>query len=207
MSMTLTKGSKIDLTKAAADAGATSPLTKVMAGAGWDPKAEGATVDLDLIGIKLGADGKAIADVNGDGSNADEAVNFFSNLNTKGAAHSGDNLTGEGEGDDETITYDLSAVEPEVQEIVVVVASYSGTDFSDVANVKVRMVNADGDTELAAYTNAELGSGRAVEVGRVKREGNGWSFQAVGNVLTSANGKSGGELIKTVLESYGVTGL
>lgn len=203
--VSLEKGSKVDLNKAAADAGATSPLTKVMAGAGWDMKGEGQ--DLDLISIKLGADGKAINDANGNGTNYDEAVNFFRNLKTQGAVHSGDNLTGEGDGDDETITYDLSAVEAEVQEIVVLVAAYSGVDFSEVENVKVRMVNADGGTELASYTNSDLDSGRAVEVGRVKRNGSGWEFVAVGNVLTNANGKSGGELIKTVLESYGVTGL
>ena len=207
MSVDLSKGATIDLSKAAADAGATAPLSKIMAGAGWDPKQQGAEVDLDLIGIKLGADGKAIADANGNGSNYDEAVNFFRNLKTQGAEHSGDNLTGEGDGDDETITYDLNAVEEEVKEIVIVVASYSGTDFSDVDNVKVRMVNADDNSELAAYTNSDLGSGRAVEVGRVKREANGWSFQAVGNVLTVANGKADAELIKTVLENYGVTGL
>jgi stress response protein SCP2 len=207
MSVSLEKGAKVDLNKAAIDAGATAPLTKVMAGAGWDPKSDGASIDLDLIGIKLGADGKTIADANGNGTNYDEAVNFFQNLTTQGGVHSGDNLTGEGDGDDETITYDLNAVEPEVQEIVVLVASYSGTDFSEVANVKVRMVNTDDNQELACYTNTELGNGRAVEVGRVKREGNGWSFQAVGNVLSAVSGQAGGQLIKSVLENYGVTGL
>lgn len=206
MSVDLGKGAVVDLNKAAADAGATTPLSKVLAGAGWDMKGD-KEVDLDLIGIKLGADGKAIADANGNGTNYDEAVNFYKNLETKGAVHSGDNLTGEGEGDDETITYDLNAVEAEVKEVVIVVASFSGEDFSDVANVKVRMVNADGNTELAAYTNAGLGSGRAVEVGRLKRGDSGWSFQAVGDLLPVADGKEGGELIKAVLSSYGVTGL
>lgn len=206
MSVNLEKGAVVDLHKAAADAGASAPLSKVVAGAGWDMKGDKA-VDLDLLSIKLGADGKAIADVNGDGTNMDESVNFYKNLTTKGATHSGDNLTGEGDGDDEQITYDLNAIEAEVKEIAIVVASFSGEDFSDVDNVKARMVNADGNTELAAYTNSDLGSGRAVEVGRLTRDGDTWSFTAKGELLSVADGKTGADLIKAVLESYGVTGL
>lgn len=202
--VSLEKGASVDLSKSAADAGKT--LSKLVAGAGWDMKGDKA-VDLDLIGIKLGADGKAIADANGNGSNFDEAVNFYKNLNTKGATHSGDNLTGEGDGDDEQITYTLADLEAEVKEVAIVVASFSGETFDQVANVKVRMVNADGDEEMAAYTNSDLGSGKAVEVGRIKRNGDSWSFEAVGKLLTEADGKSGGELVKAVLESYGVTGL
>jgi tellurium resistance protein TerZ len=205
MSINLEKGAVLDLTKAAADAGATVPLTKVVAGAGWDTGDH--DIDLDLIGIKLGTDGKAIADANASGSNYDEAVNFYKNLNTKGAVHSGDNLTGEGDGDDETITYDLTAVEPEVAEIVVVVASFSGETFDKVNNVKVRMLNADGNAELAVYTNSDLGSGLAVEAGRLKRDGDKWNFEAKGELLSVADGKSGGDLVKAILENYGVTGL
>src|SRR5689334_20127797 len=116
MSVTLSKGGKLDLSKAAAEAGASKPLTKVIAGAGWDMKS-GEDVDLDLLTIKLGADGKAIADANGNGTNADEAVSFYGNLKTNGTEHSGDNLTGEGDGDDETVTINTSELEPEVKEI------------------------------------------------------------------------------------------
>lgn len=204
MSVNLSKGSKVDLHKAAQDAGASAPLTKVTAGAGWDMKGSKA-VDLDLLSIKLGADGKAIADANGNGTNADEAVNFYGNLTTQGATHSGDNLTGEGDGDDEQITYDLSTIEAEVKEIAIVVASFSGEDFSDVDNVKARVLNADGNTELAVYTNSDLGSGRAVEVGRLTRDGDNWGFTAKGELLSVADGKQGEDLIKAVFESYGVT--
>lgn len=205
MSVSLEKGASLDLSKAATDAGKT--LETLVAGAGWDMKGD-EEVDLDLIGIKLGADGKAIADANGSGSNYDEAVNFYKNLETKGAVHSGDNLTGEGDGDDETITYKLSEVEPEVKEVAILVASFSGKKFDQVANVKARMVNADGNDELAVYTNSELGSGKAVEVGRIKRgDNNAWSFGATGKLLSEADDKEGVELVKAVLASYGVTGL
>lgn len=200
MSVTLTKGQTVDLKKEAPS------LAKLIAGAGWDGKSD-APIDLDLMSVKLGADGKAIADANGNGSNADEAVNFYGNLTTKGAVHSGDNLTGEGDGDDEQITFDLAALEPEVKEIAIVVASFSGETFDKVANVKARMVNADGNTELAVYTNSELGTGKAVEVGRIKRDGDSWTFEAAGKLLSEADGKNGEALVKAILESYGVTGL
>lgn len=204
MSVTLTKGSTINLSKAAADAGATAPLTKVVAGAGWDMKGSQA-VDLDLITIKLGADGKAIADANGNGTNADEAVSFYGNLSTNGTVHSGDNLTGEGDGDDETVTVTTSALEAEVKEIVVLVASFSGQTFDQVDNVKLRLVNGDDNTELASYTNSDLGSGNVVEVARIKRDGDTVSVEAVGNTLSEFAGQTGEALIKAVFAKYGVT--
>jgi tellurium resistance protein TerZ len=203
--VSLEKGASLDLTKAATDAGKT--LKTLVAGLGWDMKGDKA-VDLDAIGVKLGANGKAIADVNGDGTNLDEAVNFYKNLKTKGAVHSGDNLTGEGDGDDETITYTLADLEAEVKEVAIVVASFSGETFDQVDNIKARMVNADGDEELAAYTNSDLGAAKAVEVGRIKRGADdAWTFEATGKLFSEADGKDGGALIKAVLETYGVTGL
>lgn len=204
MSVSLTKGTKLDLTKAAADAGASKPLTKIVAGAGWDMKA-GKDVDLDLLTIKLGADGKAIADANSNGTNADEAVSFYGNLTTKGTVHSGDNLTGEGDGDDETVTITIADLEAEVKEIVVLVASFSGQKFDEVDNVKLRLVNGDDNTELAAYTNTDLGSGNAVEVARIKRDGDNLTVEAIGQNLSAVDGKEGEELIKAIFSQYGVT--
>lgn len=205
MSVNLSKGAKIDLHKASQDAGVTTPLTKVVAGAGWDVT-DGKDIDLDLLSIKLGADGKAIADANNNGTNADEAVNFYNNLATKGAVHSGDNLTGEGDGDDEQITYTLADIEAEVMEIAIVVAAFTDkVSFSDVNNVKARVLNADGNTELAVYTNSDLGSGHAVEVGRLTRNGDNWEFTAKGEILSAADGKNGVELMNAIFANYGVT--
>lgn len=202
--VSLQKGGSISLTKVAADAGKT--LSEVVAGAGWDGTSD-APIDLDLVTVKLGADGKAISDANGNGTNADEAVNFFGNLETKGAKHTGDNLTGEGDGDDEQVRIKLADLEAEVIEVAVLVLSYSGETFDQVANIKARMVNADGDEEMAVFTNSELGSAKAVEMGRLKRAGADWTFEATGKTLTEADGKEKSELLKAVLTSYGVTGL
>jgi tellurium resistance protein TerD len=198
MSVSLTKGAKLDLSKAAADAGATAPLTKLVAGAGWDTGDK--DIDLDLVAVLLGDNGKAIADANNNGTNLDEAVVFFNNLKVTGLEHSGDNLTGEGDGDDEKITINLSEVPAEVKEIAVVVASYSGEKFADVQNAFVRIVNADGDTELAKYELKDgLADTKGVELGRIKRDGDNWSFDATGNTISGD--------FKEIVSSYEVTGL
>ena len=76
--------------------------------------------------VLIGADGKALPDANSNGSNADEALLFFNNKDLPGLHHTGDNLTGEGDGDDEQIVITLADVSANVNEIAIVVASYSG---------------------------------------------------------------------------------
>lgn len=199
MSVTLQKGQKVDLAKANTDAGSSNPLTKLVAGAGWDAKS-GKSIDLDLVAVLIGSDGKAIADANGNGTNLDEAVVFFNNLNVAGLAHSGDNLTGEGDGDDEQITVDLANVPANVQEVAVVVASYSGETFGEVENAFVRLVNADGNTELAKYELKDgMANTKGVELGRVKRNGSEWEFEATGKNIDGD--------FTAIVASYGVTGL
>lgn len=199
MSVTLQKGVKVDLHKANTDAGSSAPLTKLTAGAGWDAK-DGKSIDLDLLAVLIGNDGKAIPDANGNGTNLDEAVVFFNNLTVPGLAHSGDNLTGEGDGDDEQITVTLSDVPANVQEVAVVVASYSGETFGEIENAFVRLVNADGNTELAKYELKDgMGSTKGVELGRVKRDGQSWTFEATGKNIDGD--------FTAIVASYGVTGL
>lgn len=193
MSVTLEKGQKLDLNKEA-----NGSLSKLVAGAGWDGKSD-APIDLDLVAILLGADGKALADANGNGTNLDEAVAFFNNLTLPGVKHSGDNLTGEGDGDDEQITFDLASLPQEVKEIAVVVASYSGETFDQVANAFVRMVNGDDNAELGKYTLTDMGATKGVELGRIKRDGDNWAFEATGKSIEGD--------FKAVVASYGVTGL
>lgn len=193
MSVSLVKGETVDLTKQAPN------LTKLVAGAGWDAKA-GRSIDLDLLTVYIGQDGKAIPDANGNGTNLDEAVCFFNNLRLTGAAHSGDNLTGDGDGDDERVTLDLPNIPSNVAEVAVVVASYSGEKFSEVENAFVRMVNAEGETELAKFELKDgMGETKGVELGRVKRDGSNWTFEATGRTI------SGG--FKDIVSSYGVNGL
>jgi tellurium resistance protein TerD len=196
--MNITKGQSMNISKAAKDNGAELKVLK--AAAGWDTE-----TDLDLLTVYLGEDGKAIADENGDGTNADEAVCFFQNKEPKGAKHSGDNRTGAGEGDDESIALTLSEVPANVKEIVVAIASYGedGTDglpFGTVKGAFVRLVNTEGDTELGKYDLTDkYADAKAVEMGRLTRTGEGWEFKATGVAVE-------GNFVE-VLKSYGVTGI
>ena len=184
MSVSLTKCTTVSLTKANSDAGSTSPLTAVVAGAGWDAK-QGKSIDLDLMAVLVGTDGKAIPDANGNGTNLDEALVFFNNLSVAGLKHSGDNLTGEGDGDDEQITVTLADVPSVVNEIAIVVASYSGETFDEVENAFVRLVNATDNTEMAKFELKEgLGATKGVELGRLKRNGAEWDFTATGTTIS-----------------------
>lgn len=192
-SITLSKGENIDLTKAEPE------LKKLIAGAGWDAKA-GKRIDLDLFAVYLGTDGKALPDANGNGTNADEALCFFSHKEMPGMKHSGDNLTGEGEGDDEQIVITLADVPTEARAIAVVVASYSGEKFSEIENVFARMVNAEGTKELAKFELKDgLADTKGVELGKLERTEDGWKFTATGVTISGD--------FKDIVHSYGVTGV
>lgn len=197
MGVSLTKGQTVSLSKAAADAGSTAPLTKVIAGAGWDGTSN-APIDLDLMAVLIGTDGKALADANGNGSNADEALLFFNNKELPGLHHTGDNLTGEGEGDDEQIVITLADVPANVNEVAIVVASYSGQTFDQVANAQVRLVNEADQKEMAKYqlsTASEFASKHGVELGRLVRINGEWNFKATGAVV---EGNSFNDVVKTL---------
>lgn len=181
-SVSLKKGDSVNLHKEAPG------LTKVIAGAGWDGKAD-APIDLDLMAILIGSDGKPLPDENANGSNADEALLFFNNKELPGLHHTGDNRTGEGEGDDEQIEITLGDVATTVSEISVVVVIYDGPDdFSKVANAFCRMVNAADNAEIAKY---EISTGydgkKGVELGRLVRNGTEWDFKATGVALEGSD--------------------
>lgn len=185
MGVSLTKGQTVSLHKAATDAGSTAPLTKVVAGAGWDGTSS-APIDLDLMAVLIGSDGKPLPDANSNGENADEALLFFNNKDLPGLHHNGDNLTGEGEGDDEQIVITLGDVQSIVSEIAIVVASYSGETFDKVANASVRLVNEADNKELGKYeltTDAAFAGKHGVELGRLVRNGDQWDFKATGAVI------------------------
>ncbi len=189
--ISLTKGENIDLTKAEPE------LKKLIAGAGWDAK-PGKSIDLDLMAILLGTDGKALPDANSNGSNVDEALVFFNHKELAGLKHSGDNTTGEGEGDDERIVITLADVPEAAKAIAIIVVSYSGEKFSEIENVSTRMVNAEGNKELAKFELKDgLGDTKAVEMGKLERVEGGWKFTATGSILS-------GEW-KDAVKSYGVT--
>lgn len=191
--ITLSKGEDIDLTKAAPS------LVKLIAGAGWDAKA-GKKIDLDLFGVYLGDDGKAIPDANANGTNADEALCFFNHKVMPGMKSSGDNQSGEGEGDDEQITITLADVPAEAKKIALAVGIYKGAaNLGEIENVSVRMVNAEGMEELAKFTTADgLNDKQGVVLGHVERTDDGWKFTASGEGLSGS--------FDDIVKGFGVTG-
>jgi len=145
-------------------------LKKAIVGTGWDV-AEGQTMDLDLTAVLVGNDGKA------------RDVVYYGNLDATGVHHTGDNLTGEGEGDDEQIEVTLDALPQDVKEVVFLVNIYEATakgqNFGLVKNSHVRVLNADGNIELARHDlAAEYGSNTGVLVAKFVRDADSWKFEA-----------------------------
>ena len=181
MALSLQKGQSLSLTKSDG-----ASLTKVRLGLGWDAAAPAkrgffggrktAEVDLDASALFFDANGQAL-----------DAV-YFNQLASKDGStrHTGDNLNGAGEGDDETILVDLSTVSPAVAQIVFVISSYTGQTFDGVANAFTRLVDdsAPGSPEVARFQLTDAGPHTAMIMAKVSRQGSGWTFHAVGERAT-----------------------
>jgi tellurium resistance protein TerD len=173
MSVTLSKGGNVSLSKEAPG------LTAVLVGLGWDVRTTtGADFDLDASALMLGGDGKIVSD---------KHFIFFNNLTSPDGSveHTGDNLTGEGEGDDEQIKVNLSGVPSEVDRIVVTVSIYDADarqqSFGQVRNAFIRVVNQADSRELARYDLSEDASTETAMIfGELYRNNNEWKFRAVG---------------------------
>lgn len=173
MGVSLTKGGNVSLTKEAPG------LTAVTIGLGWDARSTtGVDFDLDASAILAGADGKVVSDGH---------FVFFNNLTSVDGSvqHTGDNLTGEGDGDDEQITVNLATVPAEVDKIVFPVSIYDATtrsqSFGQVRNAFIRVMNQAGGAELARYDLSEDASTETAMVfGELYRNGAEWKFRAVG---------------------------
>ena len=180
MAVNLGKGGNVSLTKEAGAAG----LVAVTVGLGWDVRTStGVDFDLDASALLCGADGKVLSDEN---------FVFFNNLTSPDGSveHTGDNLTGEGEGDDEAIKVDLAAVPATVTTIVFPVSIYEaearGQSFGQVRNAYIRVVNQAGETELARFDLTEDASSETAMVfGELYRRGEEWKFRAVGQGYAS----------------------
>lgn len=152
---------------------------KFTIGLGWDVNSTstGAQFDLDASVFIMGDNKKLLAD---------EFFVFYNNLKSPDEAveHTGDNLTGAGDGDDEQITVDLSKTDPRVTELSIVVTIHDADarkqNFGQVRNSFVRIVDAGG-TELLKYELEEdFSIETAVEFGRIYKRNNEWKFEAVG---------------------------
>jgi tellurium resistance protein TerD len=178
VTVSLTKGGNVSLTKQAPG------LSAVTVGLGWDARTtDGKDFDLDASAIVCGADGKVFSD---------KHFVFFNNLATPDGAvqHTGDNLTGEGEGDDEQVKVNLNALPAEIDKIVFPVSIYdaaaAGQSFGQVRNAFIRVVNQADNSELARYDLSEDASTETAMVfGELYRNGAEWKFRAVGQGYSS----------------------
>ena len=191
MSVSLAKGGSVSLTKEAGS----SQLTSVTVGLGWDPRdGFGAVFDLDASAIVLGASGKALSD--------SEFVFYNNTRNPSGAVvYGGDNRTGEGDGDDETIAINLPLLPAEAQSVVFLVSIDMGIErgqsFGVVDNAFIRVVNNSDGRELARFDLTDgATSDVALSFGELFRDGGDWKFQAIGD------GYSGG--LVAALANYGI---
>lgn len=198
MSVNLNKGGTIVLKKSNG-----GTLTNVRMGLGWDAvstpakkgflgrlsaAASGGSIDLDASVILIGG-GRVVETI------------YFGNLKSRDGSikHTGDNLTGAGDGDDESIKVDLSRVPANVEHLVFVINSFSGQTFNQVANAFARLVDSDNrDEELVKYELTESGHHTAMVMAKVSRDGADWKFTAIG---TPGNGRTARDLEGLALQA------
>lgn len=155
-------------------------LPKFTVGLGWDTNqtSTGFEFDLDASAFILGENGKILAD---------EYFVFYNNLQSpdESVQHTGDNLTGEGEGDDESINIDLSKIDPRATEIILVVTIHKAAErkqnFGQVHNAFIRIYNTDSGEEILRYDlDEDFSIETAVEFGRLYKRSGQWKFEAIG---------------------------
>ena len=189
MALSLTKGGNLSLTKEAPG------MTKVLVGLGWDARStDGTEFDLDASAFLLKADGKV---------RADSDFIFYNQLKSVDGSveHTGDNRTGEGDGDDEAIKVDLSKIPADIHKIAFTVTIHEAEarrqSFGQVRNAFIRIVNQDTNVEVGRYDlDEDASTETAMIFGELYRHGTEWKFRAVGQ------GFNGG--LKPLAESFGL---
>ena len=155
-------------------------LQKFTIGLGWDTNESdtGADFDLDASAFILGENKKILSD---------EYFVFYNNLKSPDGSvtHTGDNLTGEGDGDDESIRIDLSKINSQAVEISFVVtirkAEERRQNFGQVRNSFIRIYNTESGEEIMKYELEEdFSIETAVEFGRLYKKNGQWKFEAIG---------------------------
>ncbi len=172
MPISLAKGQKINLSKEAPN------LKLALIGLGWDVKqyTGGADYDLDASVFLLNAAGRC--------ANETDFI-FYNNLSSGGVSHSGDNRTGDGDGDDESVTIEFATVPAYVEKIVITVTIHDakelGQNFGQVYNAFVRLVDAQTGSELLRYDLGEdYSTETALVFAEIYRYQGEWKFAAVG---------------------------
>lgn len=189
MALTLQKGGNLSLSK-------TDPsLTKVLVGLGWDPRVtDGTEFDLDASAFMLGADGKVRSDA--------DFIFYNQAKSIEGSVeHTGDNRTGEGEGDDEQLKIDLSLIPADVDKVVFTVTIHDAEqrkqNFGQVGGAFIRVMNELSGSEIVRYDLAEDASTETAMIfAELYRNNAEWKFRAIGS------GFAGG--LKSLANSYGM---
>ncbi|MGX6605939.1 TerD family protein [Micromonosporaceae bacterium Da 78-11] len=174
MSVSLRKGESVSLKKASGDPG----LSRIRMGLGWDAVkkrglfggSKSQSIDLDASCLLFDSGGALLDQV------------WFSQLRSKDGAvqHTGDNLTGAGDGDDESIIVELAALPPAVRTLVFVVNSFTGQDFSQIENAYCRLLDERDGRELARFDLSGSGTHTAQLMSKVSRSDDGWTMTALG---------------------------
>lgn len=174
--VSLTKGDKVELTKGNA------ALNRVLVGLGWDTRQGGGPAfDLDAFAVVLGTDGKLY-------QHNDKSIIYFGHKVALGIQHMGDNLTGQGEGDDEQIHVRLGDIPTDADQVVIAVNIYEADTrnerFGQVKNASIRLAditNSEPGTQLLKYDLSEdYSSNTGVIMGRFYRHSGEWKFEAIG---------------------------
>ena len=190
MSVSLSKGGNVSLAKA------DPTMTKVLMGLGWDPRAtDGQDFDLDASAFLLTSTGKV---------RGDNDFIFYNNLSdaAQSVVHAGDNRTGGGDGDDESLKVDLTKIPAEVDKIAFTVTIHDAEarrqSFGQVGGAFIRLVNDATGVEVARYDLSEDASTETAMIfGELYRHNNEWKFRAVGQ------GYAGG--LKAMCDQYGIS--
>lgn len=192
MALTLSKQQSISLEKTAGSA-----LSSISLGLGWDPvkagflgklMGNGGEIDLDASCILLDSDLQPVDLV------------WFRQLKSQDGSikHSGDNRTGDGNGDDETIHVDLQRLPAAVKHLVFTVNSFTGQTFEKVENAYCRIVNAGNKSELARFNLSERGGHTGIVMASLSRENGDWQFKAIGK---TTNGRTADDLVTLAVQA------
>ena len=186
MSVNLSKGQRINLSKEV------EGLSKIMVGLGWDAAKQSGGILNHLFGstsYSIDCDASAITMGNG---NKYSACIYYGNLSEDNVYHHGDNLTGDGDGDDEQITVDLAHLSSEIERIVFVVNIYNCTerkqDFGLIKNAYIRLVDESTGKEICKYNLSDDYAGKTAMIfAEVYRNNGEWKFNAIGQGTNDAS--------------------
>lgn len=188
MAISLKKGQRIDLTKGK------NNLNRLRVGLGWDPiETKSGILGLFKASSDIDCDASVIM-LSDDKLATNKDLIYFGNLKSKcrSVMHSGDNLTGEGEGDDEMIEVELQKVPDRFNKLVFVVNIYNCVkrkqDFGMIENAYIRIVDSQTNEELVRYNLSEnYGGVTSLVAGEIYRHDNEWKFGAIGDGTKDTN--------------------